>query len=166
MSVSAVATRVAKGARWLDENYPTWWQVIDVSRLSVASCTRCVLGQVFARAIPTDEQDQILAQAIRSERGGRITMEHARQEVADGIWNGFISIVNLHQLGFFTMAMGFAAGNLFDAWGREVEATRQFELLTDEWTRVIIERRISANLAEVTQLWADNRAEVAALVAA
>lgn len=166
---TAVAARVARGARWLDKNYPNWWKTIDLGTLNVASCTRCVLGQVFTGTIPADEQDQILAQVIAQPNTFqyRTPMVKAREMVADGTWNGFVSLVEFHSIMFFTSLMGFAAGQMFDpVTGDELLASEQFDLLNAEWTRLIIERRINENLAEVTQLWVDNRAEVAQLVAA
>lgn len=168
-TVNTAATRVARGAAWLDTHYPNWWKTIDLGTLNVASCTRCVLGQVFTGTIPADEQDQILAQVIVQPGTFQYgtSMAEARRMVKAGTWSGFVSLVDMHSLTFFTSAMGFAAGEMFDpVTGEDVEAREQFELLNAEWTRLIIERRINENLAEVTQLWADNRAQVAQLVAA
>lgn len=39
--------RVYLGAEWLDEKRPGWWQSIDLDRLDISDCDRCVLGQVF-----------------------------------------------------------------------------------------------------------------------
>lgn len=166
---NTAAARVARGARWLDAHYPNWWKTIDLGTLNVASCKRCVLGQVFTGTIPADEQDQILAQVIANPSSFQhgTSMSLAHKMVKDGTWNGFISLVQMHNLSFFTSLMGFAAGQMFDpVTGDELLASEQFDLLNAEWTRLIIERRINENLAEVTQLWADNRAEVAQLVAA
>jgi hypothetical protein len=165
----AAAVRVARGAAWLDKHYPNWWKTIDLGTLNVASCTRCVLGQVFTGTIPADEQDQIMAQviAVPGTFQYRTPMAEARRMVKAGTWNGFVSLVEFHSIMFRTSDMGFAAGMMFDpVTGRELESFEQFDLLNAEWTRLIIERRINENLAEVTQLWADNRAQVAQLVAA
>jgi hypothetical protein len=42
-----VAERVAAGVAWLDENVPGWAERIDLEQLNLASCQRCVLGQLF-----------------------------------------------------------------------------------------------------------------------
>lgn len=39
---------VAAGARLLDEEIPGWFNRIDDTTLGLESCTRCVLGQLFA----------------------------------------------------------------------------------------------------------------------
>ena len=43
------AERVARGARWLDENFPGWEERIDPSTLELSDGQRCICGQVFAR---------------------------------------------------------------------------------------------------------------------
>lgn len=45
--MSTVAERVAAGAKWLDGRHPRWLDLVDVKVLDLASCGRCVLGQVF-----------------------------------------------------------------------------------------------------------------------
>lgn len=35
------------GARMLDSRYPEWHKSIDLKRLNMAHCRRCVLGQLF-----------------------------------------------------------------------------------------------------------------------
>lgn len=39
--------RVARGADWLDTNYPDWWRTINLDLLDVGDCTVCVLGQLY-----------------------------------------------------------------------------------------------------------------------
>lgn len=41
------AARVARGAALLDEKRPGWAGEIDVGKLDVAECRRCMLGQLF-----------------------------------------------------------------------------------------------------------------------
>lgn len=43
----SLATRVRRGVALLDEKVPGWHQRIDVDRLFITSCERCVLGQLF-----------------------------------------------------------------------------------------------------------------------
>ena len=45
--MSTIAERVTKGAAFLDEHKPGWWQQIDLGRLDLEDCTDCVLGQIF-----------------------------------------------------------------------------------------------------------------------
>jgi hypothetical protein len=49
MSVSEpdAAARVARGAAWLDGERPGWAGIIRLHELSMSSCSRCVLGQLF-----------------------------------------------------------------------------------------------------------------------
>jgi hypothetical protein len=47
MVTVSIAERVAAGVAWLDAEVPDWWRDIRLDRLEMASCTRCVLGQVF-----------------------------------------------------------------------------------------------------------------------
>lgn len=44
---ATVAERVAAGAAWLDGNQPGWVDRIDLERLDIGSCMRCVLGQLY-----------------------------------------------------------------------------------------------------------------------
>jgi hypothetical protein len=47
--MSAVAESVARGAALLDDQLPGWAERIDPEQLQIASCYRCVLGQLFSR---------------------------------------------------------------------------------------------------------------------
>jgi len=38
---------VVRGAAWLDDVLPDWYERIDFDRLLMMSCHRCILGQVF-----------------------------------------------------------------------------------------------------------------------
>ncbi len=38
--------RIARGAAYLDERAPGWRQRINLGRLNLSECTRCVLGQL------------------------------------------------------------------------------------------------------------------------
>jgi hypothetical protein len=40
------AERIAKGAEFLDAERPDWRSSIDLDRLQLAHCERCVLGQL------------------------------------------------------------------------------------------------------------------------
>ena len=46
MLATALAGRVRKGARLLDERMPGWWRQIDLERLDIDSPCDCVAGQV------------------------------------------------------------------------------------------------------------------------
>lgn len=139
--MNGIATRVARGAQWLDRNYPGWWAKIDLETLTVSSCKSCVLGQVYTRMIPANEQDQIFAQVLESGVDKNIFG-------ANGAWGGYNLLYFYHQLEFFVGNLGFALSTypLFEQeTGRPVAGVEEFTLLTDEWTRVILGRRIDAH---------------------
>jgi len=47
--MSILAERVALGAALLDEKLPGWAERINLDELELASCYRCVIGQLFSR---------------------------------------------------------------------------------------------------------------------
>lgn len=47
LTAQEAGIRVARGAALLDGVTPGWWSRIDPVELEIASCTECVLGQVF-----------------------------------------------------------------------------------------------------------------------
>jgi hypothetical protein len=47
MTETAVAQSVAAGAAFLDERMPGWPERIDLDKLDLSGCWRCVLGQLF-----------------------------------------------------------------------------------------------------------------------
>jgi hypothetical protein len=48
-AMKTIQERVDAGVKCLDEFHPDWRGKIDLSRLSMSSCYRCVLGQLFDR---------------------------------------------------------------------------------------------------------------------
>lgn len=46
--------RVERGAKWLDENAPGWFNLIDIQVLDIANVGCCVLGQVFIYDLVTN----------------------------------------------------------------------------------------------------------------
>ena len=56
---------VGRGIRWLDKNYPGWYQIIDVETLKLEDCQRCVLGQLgdFMETV----EDAVMGQAHTKE---------------------------------------------------------------------------------------------------
>ena len=38
---------VTRGAVWLDEKEPGWWERIDLERLDMDSLTDCIIGQLY-----------------------------------------------------------------------------------------------------------------------
>lgn len=46
-TTGSIAERVAAGAGLLDEHAPGWADRIDIDRLNISLCSRCVLGQLY-----------------------------------------------------------------------------------------------------------------------
>jgi hypothetical protein len=44
--MTTIAQRVAEGAAFLDVRDPEWIGKVDLERLDLGSCTRCILGQL------------------------------------------------------------------------------------------------------------------------
>lgn len=132
-----IAEAVAKGATWLDEHYPNWWKAVDLAVLDVSQCDMCVLGQVYTGYIPAHERDQILAQVLEK------TYLHSMQRDL-----GFTILSHLHGLDWFTSAkLGFSVEshltNCTCGYTEECPGAHGYSKLTDEWTRVIIGRRLA-----------------------
>lgn len=128
---------VAKGATWLDEHYPNWWKAVDLAVLDVSQCDRCVLGQVYTGYIPVHERDQILAQVLE-----KCYVHPIQRDL------GFNVLSHLHDLDWFTSAkLGFSVESHLGACRsdctEECHGTHGYAELTDEWTRVIISRRLA-----------------------
>lgn len=45
--------RVAKGAKWLDEVEPGWFDLIDLNTLDISSNKNCILGQIAVAKVPS-----------------------------------------------------------------------------------------------------------------
>jgi len=45
--MSAQTVTVTRGIAYLDEHLPGWQDEIDWSRLSMETCERCIIGQLF-----------------------------------------------------------------------------------------------------------------------
>lgn len=134
-----VAERVARGAEWLDRKYPGWVDAIDVSILDVSDCHQCVLGQVYTGVIPTEERGQIMAQVsqIMADSSYK-SSDYWADSVA--LWGGYSVLDTLHDLPGAGMCFGFIGRRNDDG-----DDLPDSALLTDEWTRVIIERRLRAH---------------------
>lgn len=146
--MSEIAVRVARGAAWLDEKYPGWWAKIDLSTLDLSRCTQCVLGQVYTGVIPPSEQGQVLAQAIMQVTQGWLDEEEWAQDyrlqVADGTFGGYQILTDFHELPDDGEWHGFVAAadrGTVD----EAAMAAEYVLLLDEWTKVILTRRLAAH---------------------
>lgn len=140
--MSTTAERVARGAAWLDEKYPGWFNKIDLSILDLADCTQCVLGQVYTGVIPDAERGQLLAQTIASVTAGYPDSEdwarEYREEVESGSMGGFQVLTDFHQLPEEGEWHGFVAR--FDGRDEDLEKA-EYQMLLEEWTRMIVRRR-------------------------
>jgi hypothetical protein len=137
--MSDTATRVARGAAWLDTKYPGWFASIDLATLEISDCRMCVLGQVYTGHIPEVERGQLVAQAVASLAPAS-EVEQRGWEEAMPMWGGFSVFLEAYGLEDAGMAMGFAAD-----YGDVTQIDNHYAALLDEWTRVIIERRLQAH---------------------
>lgn len=51
MTTTDLMPRVEKGAALLDERCPGWFKRIDIAQLALASCSRCVVGQLYGEFV-------------------------------------------------------------------------------------------------------------------
>jgi hypothetical protein len=141
--MKTISERVAWGAAWLDDKYPGWVDRIDLAALEMSDCNACILGQVYTGLVPEAERNQLLAQAISDVTSGYPDSEQWAaeylQEVREGKMGGYQVLTDVHQLIADGTVHGFAA--VSD--GEDGEDT-EYQLLLDEWTRVILSRRLAA----------------------
>lgn len=142
--MSTVAERVARGAAWLDQKYPQWFLSIDLSILDLSDCTQCVLGQIYTGIIPQAEQGQVLAQAIRLVTQGWPDADEwaddYRLQVVSGQVGGYHILSDFHELPEDGQWHGFVATveSLMDD-----EGEAEYGALLDEWTKVILSKRLA-----------------------
>lgn len=138
--MSTTQEKVAKGTAWLDEQYPQWWEVIDLSTLDISNCDLCVLGQVYD-IVPFAEKDELIAQVVAGYPGS--FAEYARLSCRNGTVGGFTVIAEGRGMIISgeVYDMGFAVD-----WmqGQEIVNAQYAELL-EEWTKVIIQKRLDAH---------------------
>lgn len=159
--MNTIADRVALGAAWLDIHYPNWVDAIDLATLDISNCTSCVLGQVYTGCIPADEQDQLIAQVVRmnwfpehDEGLAEVKAEYA-ESVREGVHGGYNILFQVHDLLGAGAFQGFATGDPGPCGEGEdwrlylvrikAEARVEYAALLEEWTRVIIGRRLDAH---------------------
>lgn len=135
------AERVAKGVAWLDENYPGWFDVIDLDTLDIAACDRCVLGQVYEGCIPPEEKNQLIAQALQSQP--KALASQFQRLAESGEVGGFTILAEAKNMVISGQVheMGFAVDFFQEAFG----SAPSYVSLLEEWTRVIIQKRLDAH---------------------
>jgi hypothetical protein len=123
----------------LDTKYPGWFQSIDLATLDLADCHLCVMGQVYTGVIPAQERGQIIAQVVQ---GHADASRKSREYWADTIstWGGFSVLQEFYELPQYGRWHGFMAEA-----DKDGESEADYAALLDEWTRVIISRRIQAH---------------------
>lgn len=136
-----IEQRVAQGAAWLDENYPNWWQIIDLSTFNINSCHECVLGQMYNLAIPDSERGDLVAQVVAKAPSYRKTT--FAENLAERVEGGYHVLVEHHDLTLRTEALGFS-GIIYGPFSGWTWA-QQMRELGEEWTRVIIGRRLDTH---------------------
>lgn len=156
--MSNVKERVERGAAWLDVNYPGWHTKIDLSILDMGNCNMCVLGQVYTGVIPTEERGQILAQVLASLPGMYSEDEQAYVEehveeyawlVKSGEYGGYQILTDLYdgELADQGEHHGFVTSDYPDlpVYEAGVAESEEYAQLLDEWTRVIVSRRLTGH---------------------
>lgn len=112
--------RIEQGAAWLDETQPGWERRLDIGQLDLASCERCVLGQVFMDRAKATEMGTGYGWALHVFES--VDMSHTR---------GFsLDEDELREMGIHT--------------GRE------YAVLTDEWGAFIKDRFDRGVLSDMT----------------
>lgn len=126
--------QVARGAAWLDRRYPDWWKSIDLAVLDLSRCDVCVLGQVYHGHISQEERDQLLAQVLEKSYASPLLLDY-----------GFNVLSRWHELTWFGAAkLGFAVESCLcmETCPSECAGFHGYTELVDEWTRVVIQRRL------------------------
>jgi hypothetical protein len=127
--MSTITERVAAGAAFLDEHDPEWWRAdvgnaIDLDTLSLESTQRCILGQrcplELIGKLPRREYDAYYVMAAKMSGASLFDLDLIQDWAAP--------------LGFMT---GYFDGD-DDEYGDDDDG---YGDLTDEWARVIRERR-------------------------
>lgn len=125
---------VAKGAIFLDEVQPDWWERIELSTLMLSSPSCCVLGQ--------------LASALGAEAGvdkdenylgfGSIVIDP--EDIADGCDGPIRCVEHLHLTTDSAVRFGF---EIHDPEGRMTfaDSDREYGALDDAWADEITSRR-------------------------
>lgn len=136
-----IAERVALGAAFLDKHFTGWWERIDLGTLNIDDCDSCVLGQLWCTA-PQEEAGQIVAQSVGRlmlVSGGALDRMTATEVATNN--NPYATIVQAYEelRGTGSHKLGFNFGANFITHDDEPEA------LADEWTRLIIQRRLDAS---------------------
>lgn len=136
-----IKDRVAFGASWLDERYPDWYKTIDLGTLNLARCHLCVLGQVFTGCIPAEEQGQLIAQVAEKIYGSWEEQVIGYSEsYRRGILGGYNVLSDYYELPAEGAHHGFLA--YADIEGYPGDPDQEYVLLLNEWTRVILQRRL------------------------
>lgn len=64
---------VERGAAWLDENVPGWWERIDLETLDLERCDLCVSGQLALGPIFVEEREGVVG--IRTSYPAHLGMD-------------------------------------------------------------------------------------------
>lgn len=135
----SIAERVALGSAFLDRHFTGWWERIDLNILDIDSCEGCVLGQLWCTS-PQEEAGQIMAQAVAHFiELPFYDLETATEAATRNTPYGIISTAfdELRYSRTYALGFNYATYSIF--------ARTEVEALTDEWTRLIIQRRLDAH---------------------
>lgn len=127
LTADEATRRVTRGAARLDQAKPGWWNQIDEGTLSLESCGRCLLGQLY--------HGFWLGAAVLWNRTYQDTRTAHSPEVA----------------------LGFVVANEDTEHRRRYEMLDAYALLQEAWIAAIADRRLAAGDNQPTEQPDDKR---------
>ncbi len=80
---NAPVKRAARGAQFLDDTVPEWWNEVDVRKLDMGRHMHCVLGQIYGGYRSGCRELGFSSFGIRSIRNGFFTLRLSGRRRAD-----------------------------------------------------------------------------------
>ncbi len=134
-------TRVKRGARWLDENFPGWEKRINIKTLDMFDGDKCICGKVFKRRTRIFYNGYEYAnRTFFSEANDWITVIVKIEPVQSNSYN------YKERAGLVSRALGFNI-NILDGL-----AGITYETLQVEWIK-LLEKRASAKVEMAHNVW-------------
>lgn len=133
MTTSTIAERVQRGAFLLDTQFPGWVDQVDLSTLNLASGCDCILGQKFGDFACGARATGLSVETASVSLGAR-----SRAQLEE---HGFLVDIDVR------VHYGPIGARL-----AEMERSdREYVALTNEWAKLITDRRAASQLAEVEE---------------
>jgi len=119
LGATFIEKRVQNGVKVLDNYDPEWFNKIDLELLNLGNCMNCVLGQLF------EKQWEQYSRSIKEDINNPYS--YGKNNLFHGN-NDYCIIMSIH--------CGFSSYN-----------DEIYPELTDEWERVVLERRKSSQVS-------------------